>query len=383
MSQFIKAQQEVRANLVSQMRETIDKAESEKRGLEPADVEKIDRIEADIRNADEAIAVATRSELRTAEVAEAARNFIIPEEATDEAEIFRALARGEMRSHTFEKRATLVGSVNTVPADFLAQVYLVARQVGPMLEMAEVINRTNGQSLRLPTVTAYSTAAQVAEGAAISESEPTFSSILLQPYKQTFLVKIANELLDDAGYDIQGTIAEQAGNAIGTQVNSLSTTGSGSSTVEGVVVASGLGVTAASATAITADELIELAYSTDGAVRRMPGVGFMANGSTIAAIRQLKDGNGAYIYDPQIGGTDRVLGWAINENPGMADMAIDAKAVLFGHFPSYKIVTTGLEVATSTDAYFANDVTAYRFVYRFDGKLTHASHIKHLVNAAA
>ena len=62
----------------------------------------------------------------------------------------------------------------------------------------------------------------------------------------------------------------------------------------------------------------------------------------------------------------------------MADIATGNKAVVFGHMPSYKLVTTGLEVATSTDAYFANDVTAYRFVYRFDGKLTHSSHVKYL-----
>jgi hypothetical protein len=35
----------------------------------------------------------------------------------------------------------------------------------------------------------------------------------------------------------------------------------------------------------------------------------------------------------------------------------------------------------SSDAYFANDVTAYRFSYRFDGNLTHAAHVKYLANA--
>jgi len=385
MSEFVKSQQELRANLTEQIRDVIESAETEGRGLDSAELQKINRIEGDIRSADEAIQVASRNEERKAQAAEASREFVPTVESRDDAEIFRALSRGEIRSHEFmhnaEKRATLVGSANTVPVDFLSQVYLLARQVGPMLDVADVIQRSSGNDLRIPTMTAYSTAAQVAEGGAISDSEPTFSSVLLQPYKQAFIVKIANELLDDAGFNIQATIAEQAGNAIGTQVNSLATVGTGSSETEGVVVASGLGVTAASATAITADELIELAYSTDGAVRRMPGVGFMANGSTIAAIRKLKDGNGAYIYDPQVGGPDRLLGYDITENPAMEDIATAEKTVLFGHFPSYKLVTTGLEVATSSDAYFANDVTAYRFVYRFDGKLTHAGHVKHLVQA--
>ena len=111
----------------------------------------------------------------------------------------------------------------------------------------------------------------------------------------------------------------------------------------------------------------------------------MANTSTVGFIRRLKDDNGAYIYDPIVSGEDRLLGFPIFENPAMASIgtAGGTKPVVFGHLPSYKIVTTGLEVATSADAFFENDVTAYRFTYRFDGKLTHAAHVKHLVTAAA
>ena len=52
MSEFVKTQQELRANLVSQIRETIDSAEAESRGLAAEELTKIDRIEADIRRAD-------------------------------------------------------------------------------------------------------------------------------------------------------------------------------------------------------------------------------------------------------------------------------------------------------------------------------------------
>jgi len=381
MSGFVKSQQELRANLVSQIRETIDSAEAEGRGLDVAESEKIERIEADIRRADEAIAVAQRNEERALEVAEASRDFQPAEKVESGADVFRSMARGEVREHTFEQRATLVPSEDTVPVDFLSRVYGIARLVGPMLDTSEVFTRSTGNDFRIPVYTAYSTAAQVAAGGAISDSEPTFDSVLLQPAKQAFIVKLANELVMDAGFDIEGVIAEQAGNAIGFKVNDLATTGTGSSETEGIVTASAAGVTAASATAITADELIELAYSIDGAARRLPGVGWMANTSTLGAIRKLKDTAGNYIYDPQVGGTDRILGFPIYENPAMASIATGEKTVLFGHLPSYKIVTTGLEVATSTDAYFANDITAYRFVYRFDGKLTHANHVKHLVQA--
>lgn len=384
MSEFVKTQQEMRGNLTHQIRETIDAAESEGRGLSAPELEKIEKIEAEIQRADEAIAVAQRNEDRRQDAEQAARDFAVVEETTaDQAEIFRSMARGEVRNHTFnfEKRATLVPSVNTVPVDFLERVYGLARLVGPMLDVSEVITRTSGNDLRIPIYTAYSSATAAEAGSAIEESEPTFDSILLQPAKQGFIVKLANELIADSGFDIESVIAEQAGNAIGFRVNDLATVGTGSGETEGIVTAAGSALEAGT-TSFTADDLITLAYSVDGAARRLPGVAFQCNTSTLGAIRRLKDDNNQYIYNPQVGGPDTVLGFPILENPAMADQGAGARSVIFGHMPSYKLVTTGLEVATSADAFFANDVTAYRFTYRFDGKLSHSAHVKALVHAS-
>ena len=381
MSEFIKTQQELRANLYEQMKDVIESAEAESRGLDSAEMEKISRIEADMDRAAEAISVAQRAEERKLEVAEAAKGFVPAEEKRDDAAIFRAMASGEVRSHTFnhEKRA-LVPATATVPVGFLDQVYGLARLVGPMLDVSDVITRTSGESLRIPTYTAYSTATQYAAGSAIAESNPTFDSILLSPKKIGFTVQIANELLSDAGFDIESVIAEQAGNAIGFKINDLATVGTGSTEVQGIVGAAGSGVTGGTTT-FTADQLIDLQFSLDGAARRLPGVGYMANTQTVGVMRKLKDDNNQYLYQVNVSAPDNFAGFPIFENPAMADVGTGAKSVLFGHFPSYKLVTTGLDVATSSDAYFANDVTAYRFTYRFDGNLTHASHVKYLVHA--
>jgi HK97 family phage major capsid protein len=329
------------------------------------------------------IETAQRAESRKLEVATASAGFIPAVVSRSDADIFRAMANGEVRSHTFnhEKRAALIPTVDTVPVGFLDQVYGLARLVGPMLDVSDVITRTSGESLRIPTYTAYSTAAQYAAGSAIAESAPTFDSILLTPKKIGFTVQIANELLMDSGFNIESVIAEQAGNAIGFKINDLATVGTGGGDeANGIVTASGSGVTAGT-TSFTADDLIDLQYSLDGAARRLPGVAYMANTATLGAMRKLKDDDGNYLYQVNVGAPDNFAGFGIVENPAMAGIGADAKSVLFGHLPSYKMVTTGLEVATSTDAYFANDVTAYRFTYRFDSALSHASHVKHLIHA--
>jgi HK97 family phage major capsid protein len=371
MSEFIKTQEEVRANLTMAIREVIDGAEADKRGLDQAELEKIDRIEADIRKADEAIAVARRNAERVSEASEAARGFVPVEEVRDTAEIFRSMARGEMREYMFnhEKRATLVPSANTVPVAFLDRIYALARLVGPYLETSEVFNRTSGEDFRIPVFTAYPTATEKAAGSALDESEGTYSSLLLSQKKQGFITKIANELISDVGFDLESTLVEQAGNAIGTRVNAV---------VHAAVTAvAGVGGTAGTATAITSDELISLQFAVDGAVRSLPGAGYMVNTSTLGAIRKLKDDDGRYILDVVAGGPTTILGLPVFENPAVDSIATGKTAVYFGHWPSVKISTTGLAAAVSQDAFFANDITAFRYTYRLGAGVVNGD--KHIV----
>lgn len=383
---FIKAQQELRANLVSQIREVTDFAEAEKRGLLAEEVSKIEKIEADIRSAEEAIGVAQRNEERMTAAADAGREFVPATESRSDADILRQIAGGELRSFDFSKR-TLVPSDNTVPKSFYDEVFQVARLVGPMLETSQVINTTSGENLTIPTLTAYSTATIKGAGSAISDSEPTFSSITLGAYKYSFLVPVANELISDAGFDISGLIAEQAGNAIGYSVNDGLTNGTGTVQPTGVRTVAGSGITGGTGVTggFTADNLIDLAYSLDGAARRLPGVAYMANSASVGAIRKLKDSAGNYLYQVGVGQPDTFAGFPISENPALpsAGTAV-VGSVLFGHLPSYKVrMAGGIQVAQSADYAFNQDVTTFRVTMRVDGNLTHAGHIKYFKGAAS
>ena len=387
MSEFVRAQQEVRANLTMQIQEALDTAEA-RGGLDAETHAKVNAIEADIRSADQAIATATRQEERKAEASAASAGFT-PVEARSEitsSDILRSIGRGEMRGHEFEQRATLVPSANTVPKSFFGQVFDVARLVGPMLETSERFNTTSGEDLTLPTLTAYSSAVLTAAGAAMSESEPTYDSITLGAYKFGLLIAVASELVEDAGFNLEAHLASQAGNGLGTAVNSALTIGDGSSKPEGVVVGAGAGVTgaAAAAGAFTADDLIDLAYTGDGLIRSLPGTAYMASGAAIGAIRKLKDTAGNYLYQVGVGQPDQFAGFDVIENPNIAAPAATAVSVLFGHMPSYKVrMAGGLAVASSADYAFNKDTVTYRFSMRVDGKLSHSTHIRKFTGGAA
>jgi len=235
-------------------------------------------------------------------------------------------------------------------------------------------------------LTEYSTATLTSAGGTVSASEPTYSSITLGAFKYGFIIQAANELVTDAGFDLASHLAQQAGNGIGYAVNSVLTTGDGSSKPNGIVTAAGSGITGGTGVAgqFTADNLIDLAYSVDGAVRRMPGAAFMANGATIGKMRKLKDSAGNYLYQVGVGYPDTFAGFRVIENPHVADTATGAKSVLFGDLSSYKVrVAGGIQVASSQDFAFNTDLTTWRFLIRLDGDLTHSSHIKTFIGAAS
>ena len=388
MSEFIKSQTEVRNNLIMQVREVIDSAEAESRGLDSVELEKIDRIEADIRKVEESITVAERAEERRVEASAAAKGFV-PTVTEDRSagDILRAIAQGEQRDHTFERRAALTPSTNTVPKSFFDEVFDVARLTFPLDEFG-VINTTSGEDLTIPTLTAYSAAGLVAAGGTVAASEPTYSSITLGSYKYGMLIQAASELVTDAGFDLASHLASEAGNGIAYALGSAVTLADGSSKPQGVVPAAGSGITGGTGVsgAFTADNLIDLAYSVDGAVRRMSPV-YMANGATIGAMRKLKDGAGNYLY--QIGqfgpaGADTFAGFRVVENPHMADIATSAKSVVFGDLKSHKVrIAGGLQVASSADYAFNTDLMTWRFLFRIDSDLTHASHIKYFAGAGS
>jgi len=378
MSEFVKTQQELRGNLVHQIQETIDLAEADGRGLAAEEIEKIDRIEADIRKADEAIQVAQRNEERKAEASLAARGFVIAEEEErGEADILRGMAEARGK-HTFERR-DIVSSTNTVPKSFFDQVFDIARGVGPMLVESEIINTTTGEDLTIPTLQNYGTATIAAEGSAVNESDVTYSSITLGAFKYGQLIQVSRELVTDAGFDIEAHLATAFGNSLGFAANNDLTVGDGSSKPLGIINAASTGVTGTATDGVfTADEAIQLQYTLDPMARMLPGVKYLANGSTIGKLRTLKDDAGNYLYQVNVGQADSFAGYEVVENPHMASTGTAGElALAFGHIPSYKVrMAGGLDVASSEDYAFNANLVTYRALMRLDGDLTHASHIK-------
>ena len=312
---------------------------------------------------------------------------------SNDVETIRSLARGEIRSADFgmERRDVTTSSTGApVSTNFYDQVILLAKAVGPMLTVATTLNTAGGENLQIPRLSTYSVGTVNAQAATLGESDPAFSAfVTLGAFKYGFLTQISRELLEDSGVDILALLAQNCGIALGSAVSTALTTGTDTTEPNGIVTASGsalIGGTGLATTgAFTYENLVSLYYSLDPAARALPGVGFMAKGSSIAAMRTLKDGAGNFVFQPAMSEStpDRVLGVPLIENPAMAAIAASAKSVICGHFPSYYVRTVGgIRLDRSDDFAFSSDLITFRCTFRVDGDLPQTSHVKHFVGAA-
>ncbi len=390
MTDYIQRQVEQRQRAWEAAKALLDTAAAEKRDLTSEEEASYKKMNDDLNERAARIEALKADAEREAKI-EAATRDLVGQVRTEKAQAFdadviRSMARGETRGHTFEQRDVVKTSTGApVPTSFYNQVIEQARLVGPMLDTSTTLRTAGGENLQIPSQAGWSTAAITGEGTAISESDPTFNSfITLGAYKYSFLVQLSRELIEDSGVDILAFLAVQTGNALGYKVNNDLTVGSGSSQPNGIVTAAASAVTGtASGPTFTADNLIDLAYSLDGAARRLPGVGWMMNTSSLGVVRKLKDNNGAYIFSPALAdGNDRVLSYPVYENPAMASNASATKSVIFGHLPSYYVrMAGGLRLDRSDDFAFSADLVTFRATMRVDGNLPQTSHVKFYKNA--
>ena len=394
MSDYINRQHELRQAAWHEAKHLLDTAGAEKRDLTAEEQEKYDRISADLDTRGAIIEQLKADEERAARLDAAAaelRTDEAPAGDDTDAETIRAMARGEVRSFNFEKRDVLTSSTGSpIPTSFYDAVILKARLVGPMLDVPTQLNTTSGETIQVPSLSAYSSSATVtAQGANFSESDPTFNSFVnLGAFKYGFLIQVSREMIEDSGVDLLGFLADQVGNGLGYNVQNALTVGTGTVQPQGIVSASGSGITGGTGVsgAFTADNLIDLYYSLDGAARLLPGVGWMMNGASIGAVRKLKDTAGNYIFSPAADGNQRdlLLGREVYENPHVASAATSAKSVIAGHMPSYFVRSVGgIRLDRSDDFAFNADLVTFRASMRVDGALPQSTHIKYFIGGAS
>ena len=273
-----------------------------------------------------------------------------------------------------------------VPDEFEHTLVEALQEENIFRKLAHIIQTASGDR-KIPVVASKGTASWVDEEGSITESDDSFGQVSIGAYKLGTLIKVSNELLNDSVFPLEGYISKEFARRIGAKEEDSFFNGDGDGKPVGIFHSTGgaqVGVTAASTSAITADEIIDLFYSL-GAPYRKKAV-WVLNDATVKSIRKLKDGNQQYIWQPgmQAGQPDRLLGYAIHNSGNMEAVAAGKKAIAFGDYKYYWISDRqGRHFQRLNELYAANGQIGFRAWQRVDGKLLVPEAVKLLVMKTA
>lgn len=397
-----------RAKLIADARQYMDKATAEKREKTAEEQAKWDTIHADADKLQVRIAEMERQ----LDAERSVTDIVTPEAPAQDADkrskayrAFEKWIRCGQKGLTAEDRAllargesrTTVGPLDsgtsgdelagyTIPSGGLAP-YLEEAMLafGGILSTATVMHTGSGETMYLPSVNDTGNGSTlVTEGTEVTgNTHPQFARTQLDSYMYVSdILRVTFQLLRDSKFDIAGYVQRALMTRLARGMNTQCTTADGSDKPHGLASATYLGVTTASATAITADEIIDLVYSVDKSYRSV-GKFTMAD-ATCKLLRKLKDGEGRYLFQPsaKVGDFDTLFGYPVVWNNDMPAATAGLISVAFGDMSKYIIRLVGDPTVVRMDEKYVEYLeVGFMAFHAFDGDLLDAGTrpIKHII----
>jgi HK97 family phage major capsid protein len=272
-----------------------------------------------------------------------------------------------------------------VPDEFERTLVQTLEEENVFRKLAKIIQTSSGDR-KIPVVVTKGTAAWLDEGEEFDESDSVFGQTSIGAYKLGTMIKVSDELLNDSVFDLENYISTEFARRIGAKEEEAFLVGDADGKPTGIFNATGgaqLGVTAGSATAITADEIIDLVYSLKAPYRK--NAVFLMNDATVKAIRKLKDGQGQYLWQPSLtaGTPDTLLNRPVYTSAYAPIIEAGAKTIAFGDFGYYWIADRqGRSFKRLNELFATTGQVGFLASQRVDGKLILPEAIKVLQQKA-
>ncbi|QRZ15394.1 phage major capsid protein [Paracoccus methylovorus] len=214
-----------------------------------------------------------------------------------------------------------------VETDFLRNLI----EFSPIRTIADV-RSTSAAKVILPIRTSVTNAVWVGETQARTGSAPGFDQGAVEIRELATFVDMSLQLSEDSA-NVLGEVNLALAEDFGQKESLAFVNGSTALEPSGFMVNADIAATDNGHVAnLDPDALIAMMYSLP-ATYRQAGTWVM-NGSTLATIRTLKDGDGRYLWQPsyQAGQPETILGRPVVEAVDMPDVAEDAEPIIFGDF---------------------------------------------------
>jgi HK97 family phage major capsid protein len=341
----LSAKREERAKLVKQARDVWGKAEQEKRELTALENEQVtkllsdaDRLESEFKAEEGQTALRSRLTAHEADCVQS-RGRKVPAELPPGSpaerraqkgygDMFRRWLTAGDKGMSAELRALqvdsdILGGYLMAPQQFVAEVIQTVTDAVFARQYARVFPLSEAVSLGAPKLTTRPSAALWTSELTqtTDDTAARFGKRELFPHFLTKEIKVSRPLLEKAAVNMESWISGEFARIFAETEENAFLNGSGANQPLGVFTASTDGVstgrdfsTGNSTTAISADGLIGCYYSMKQQHRRSSR--WLFNRVAVRQIRQLKDGDGQYIWLPGIrsGEDDTILGRPVDES---------------------------------------------------------------------
>jgi HK97 family phage major capsid protein len=369
----IKALIEKRNAIVADMSKLFDTADTEKRSFNEDETKKFDEMKKEIADIDAMI-----NRYNEARALENGAPKQEKKEVDQEALEMRAFSNfiRTNSTHYVEERADVnftTGDNGTlIPTSIANKIIDTVKNVSPIFSMATKYNVKGNLTFPIyDESTQKITVAYATEFKALDASAGKFKGITLGGFLAGSLIKISRSLINNTEFDVAAYVINEMALRIAEFLEHELMVGTGNNAMTGVLSAANTNVyTTQAATAISADDLIAVQVKLPQALRK--NTAWIMNTSTMLAIRQLKDGEGRYMLQPDLtrGFGYVLLGAPVYESDTVDGIAAGKAVIAYGDFSGlYVNLRPGIETQVLQEKYADEHATGFVAWFEADSKI--------------
>lgn len=240
------------------------------------------------------------------------------------------------------------------------------------------IQTSGGNDWPIPTVNDTSNSgAALDENTATDDINATFGQTVLSAFKRTSrFILVPSEFLQDTQFDVVDWVMRALGERLGRGLAPLLINGDGSTEPGGLDLASSF-VTAASASAIARDDIIDLIHNVDPAYRRSPAFRLVLGDSTLAALKKLAVGSSddrpLWVPSMREGAPDTLEGVPYVVDQGVSDIGAGNHSMYAGDLSKFWLRKAGpTRLYRADERFLESDQVGFIAFHRVDSDIIDA-----------
>jgi HK97 family phage major capsid protein len=301
-------------------------------------------------------------------------NFVFPLQRQAPRSVAEAREIGQRAGPAGWETGTDAEGGYTVPTTLMRELEIARLQVGPVLSVVRTMRTASGETLNMPTADDTSAAGEwiSEESTASTDNTDIFGNVQIGANKwSSKVIPITAELLEDSAFDLAAIVGQLIGERWGRAEADEVTN---STNFSGGILSGATSNSSNSVGSLEADDVLNLVYAVPPAYTTNQRI--MMHNQVAKSVRQLTDGNSAYIWQPglQQGEPPTLAGVPVVMNQDMNDTISGGNDVMVsGNFNKYVLrEVNNMRMYRLNELYRESDQVGFIAFHRADGKLVDA-----------